>query len=94
MQQPPVTHMFRGHRYRLVPYHAKKAKTHGDCDAPRCLDKQMRIPTRGTTRKELTVIIHEALHACMWDLSEEAVDETSQDIARLIWRLNWRKVEM
>ena len=35
----------------------------------------------------LEVHIHEALHACCWDLSEDAVTETARDIARFLTRL-------
>jgi len=32
----------------------------------------------------LDLVIHESLHACLWDLDEEAVTETAWDIARLL----------
>ena len=38
------------------------------------------------------VIIHEALHACLPDLSEDAVNETASDIAKLLIKLGWSKL--
>lgn len=43
---------------------------------------------RGVQR--LYVLIHETLHACQWDLSEEAVVEVAASMARLLWNLGYR----
>jgi hypothetical protein len=51
------------------------------------------IPVDGDTETEFDVCIHEALHACLPDLGETAVDETATSIARLLWRLQWRKAD-
>lgn len=42
-------------------------------------------------KEELETILHEALHACYWDLDEEAVGETAQDVAALLWQMGYRK---
>lgn len=42
---------------------------------------------------ELETIIHEALHACLWDLDEEPIEETAESIASLLWKLGYRKGE-
>lgn len=49
------------------------------------------IPIEGDTRDELDVIIHESLHAACPYLNEDEVNETATDIAKLLWRLKWRK---
>ena len=41
-------------------------------------------------RKRLEVELHESLHACLWDLDEEAIRETAEDIARFLWRAGYR----
>ena len=51
----------------------------------------MTLPVHGDTLGDLVVILHEALHAALWDLDEQAVDEISTDAGRLLWRLDWRK---
>jgi len=33
------------------------------------------------------VALHEALHACLPDLAEDAIDTIAVDVARLLWRL-------
>jgi hypothetical protein len=60
----------------------------GECDHAA---RTIRIPIDGDTESELDVCIHEAIHACLPDLDETAVDETATSIARLLWRLQWRK---
>lgn len=45
-------------------------------------------------RRGLITAIHEALHACSFLKSEDAVTETAEDIGRFLWRLGYRaKVE-
>lgn len=44
-------------------------------------------------QKELDTTIHEMLHACQWDLSEEAVEEIACDMAAALWRGGWRRVK-
>ncbi len=39
----------------------------------------------------LWTTLHEGLHATQDDLSEEAVEEVSEALADLLWRLGWRK---
>jgi hypothetical protein len=35
-------------------------------------------------------VIHELLHAAHWDLDELAVEETAEDLARVLWKLGYR----
>jgi hypothetical protein len=62
----------------------------GLCDYDK---KTLHIPKEGTKMTDLDTIIHEALHACT-ELDEDAVDESATSIARLLWRLGWRKVNI
>lgn len=41
--------------------------------------------------RQLEVIIHEVLHGCHWDLDEVAITETAKDLARVLWRLGYRR---
>lgn len=54
--------------------------------------KTLWIPIEGDTKEDLEVIIHESTHGCT-ELDEHAVTETARDIAEILWRLGWRKVE-
>ena len=86
------TATFRNKRYTVV-MKKETAEAMGCCDAPNSPDKQIVIP-KGTRLIDLDTSIHEALHACLWDLDEEAVEETAEDIARFLWRLGYRKVDL
>lgn len=55
--------------------------------------KKVLIDTRLVGRSRLETEIHEAIHASMGPtISEEAVEHTARDIARLLWRLGYRIV--
>jgi len=43
------------------------------------------------SKTTLEVLIHEALHAANWDLDEAAVQETAEDIAKILWKLGYRR---
>ncbi len=49
------------------------------------------INTDLDTRNGLETAIHEALHCCKWDAVEGTVDKTARDVARFLWRLNFRR---
>jgi len=42
------------------------------------------------TQKSLEILIHESLHACTDKLSEKEVTETARNIAKFLWRSEWR----
>ena len=44
-------------------------------------------------QRMLKVLIDEALHACVWDLDNEAVDERSTEIAEFLWRCGYRRTK-
>ena len=76
----------------------KKAKANsldeddrGDCDHPGTKNKKIRIATDLPPMEELEVTIHEALHACDWYKDEEWVETVADDIARLLWKLGYRR---
>jgi hypothetical protein len=57
-------------------------------------NETMLIMAEGDTKKMLETIIHEALHACNWRAKEPDVLQTGKDIARLLWRLGYRKQDI
>lgn len=77
----------RGKRFKIVDVPAVK----GRCEHPNSKGKSIHIPVEGDTLGELTVIIHEFLHAAFWDIDEDAIDTVGHDIARALWELKWRK---
>ena len=42
---------------------------------------------------ELDTVIHECLHACQPDLAEETVEEVASDVARVLWRMGYRRLD-
>ena len=43
--------------------------------------------------EELEIFIHEMLHACYWDMDEEAITDAAQSISKALWRMGYRKSE-
>lgn len=43
-----------------------------------------------TGRARLEIELHEALHACFPQTSEESVTEAARDMARILWTLGYR----
>ena len=65
----------------------------GDCDDPSTPGRSIRISEEARGVKELEVLIHEMLHAINFlQFSEEFVRQVARDIARVLWRLGYRKV--
>ncbi len=52
--------------------------------------RQISVDHRLKGRQRLEVIIHEALHACLPQLSEKEVTTAAADHARLLWNLGYR----
>lgn len=88
------THSFRGRRYEIVVAGSREIPSDrdGDCDPPTKKNKRIRIYKNVPPKKALEVTVHEALHACYWDLDEKAVDQAARDLSHFLWRMGYRKV--
>ena len=84
------SHTFWGKKYRIIE---SPSQAGGLCDAPWVDTKELTVPVEGSDKYDLELNIHEAMHACFWDLSEDAVTEGAKDVAAFLWRLGWRKSE-
>jgi len=71
-------------RLRFVP-HLGRAKR-AECDSPRTTDKEIRIAGRYRGKELIELILHECLHAGLWQLDEETVTEVAHDLARTLAR--------
>jgi len=67
-------------------------KVDGYCDAPHVKGKKIRVDSRLQGIPELDTNIHEALHAAVWCLDEPTISQTAHDLARMLWRLGYRKI--
>lgn len=90
-KKPVKNHTFRGKRYKISFQNVVKGKVLGLCDSPDGKGKTIRIKRDLDEQNELETIVHESLHACFWDIDEEAVHESAKDIASLLVRLGYRK---
>jgi hypothetical protein len=63
-------------------------KLDGLCNAD---ERKITVQPSLSGERELDVLIHEMLHACHWDLAEESITETASDLARVLFRLGYRK---
>jgi len=50
----------------------------------------MRIFGDLNTRTGLETVIHETLHVLRWSETEAVIDKTANELARFLWRLNYR----
>lgn len=82
--------IIRGKSYQWDYVPRLEDDAQGMCDAPTTKSKRIRILKNLKDERRLEVEIHEALHACMWDVDEEAIDSSAKAIARILWRLGYR----
>lgn len=66
-------------------------KLYGWCDNPDSKNKQIAIYSGLRGQLALDTIIHECLHAGFKDLKEESINEFASDLARILWRLGYRR---
>jgi hypothetical protein len=59
----------------------------GQCDYH---GREIKVRKSLKGERQLEVVIHELLHGCHWDLDEQAITETAEDLARILWRLGSR----
>lgn len=67
------------------------ADARGLCDPPNMPGKAITVDSRLTGEEELAVTLHECGHAALWALDEDFIDEWSEDVARMLWRLGYRR---
>ena len=88
MSNPVKSHSFSGRNYRVESQKGLRPPLLARCFHD---ERIIKIPVDGDTRDELDWIVHESLHACCPYLEEDAVDKAATSVARLLWRLGWRK---
>jgi ABC-type phosphate transport system ATPase subunit len=77
----------RGKRWRLR-FVSHLGENRGICDNT---DRIIRIVSNQEQEVEMDTIIHEILHAALWDLDEEAVHDTANAISAALWRVGYRR---
>tara|TARA_R110002020_G_scaffold93177_6_gene224942 strand:+ start:833 stop:1120 length:288 start_codon:yes stop_codon:yes gene_type:complete len=80
--------------FRFVSMPDKNDKTcKGYCESPDKKNKEIVIKEDMPPKEELDTTLHELLHAADWSKDEEWVEQVGTDIAKILWRLGWRKPE-
>jgi hypothetical protein len=79
-----------GRRYKLHFPKELEERAHGWCYAPDAPAKEIQIKKGLRGERLLDSLIHEMLHAAAWDMSEEWVEKTASEIARVLHRLGYR----
>ena len=80
------THRFRGKPYKII-WDGDTGDAKGTEEYPNKNHPEIEIDSSQVGLSFLNTVIHESLHACQWDLSEEAICETANDISRLMWHM-------
>lgn len=87
--KPIKSHKFRSGVWRIAD---SKKMCKGECEEPGVKYKEMRVPLSGyDCLNTLDTIVHESIHACLWDLDENCVGETANAISSFLWRIGYRK---
>lgn len=78
----------RGQRWRLR-FVNNLGNCEGICEKP---TRTIRIARGYPEERILDSIVHELIHAALWDLDEEAVLETANAISAALTKLGYRRV--
>jgi len=81
----------KGKMWDFVRTQFDVTKQWGSCDRPGVKGKKIKVAAKLRGVNELNTIIHECLHAGFDSLDEEHVDEFATDLARVLWRLGYRR---
>jgi len=82
----------RGKRWEMV-FEKVTGDAVGFCEHPDKKNKRIVIHHKLSGPETLRVITHEIMHAAYWDLDEEAIDTATTDLARILWKLGYRRQE-
>ena len=79
-------------RGRFWRWRIKKMEHPGECQAPWVRKKKILISDalKPGSLLLLDTVVHECLHGCMWDVSEEAVRESATSISKVLYDLGAR----
>jgi hypothetical protein len=91
----PATHNFRRVKYQIKWRRPKgQPKTcGGTCDPPNARIPTIEIDPKLSEFNTLRVMIDESIHACLWDIDNDSVDEASTSIAYWLWKCGVRFTE-
>lgn len=80
-------------RFRFVRSNEIPNDRWADCSPPEDPKRQIRVRESLRGKSKLEIILHEALHAQWPEDSEDTVSRHGKELAELLWKLGYRKVE-
>lgn len=80
----------RKKRWKLEFQNLSKKDHWGFCDDPLASNKRVVVDKHLFGQHRMEIVLHELLHAALWDLDEQTILETAHDLARVLWRLGYR----
>ncbi len=91
----PTNHQFRGVTYRIKWRRPKgyPENVWGACDPPTKKNPMIEISPMAEGPVKLCVLVDEAIHACLFDLDNDSVDECSEAIGHFLWKCGLRFME-
>lgn len=85
-------HLFRKKMYKVKVTGYLPHGRDGDCDSPNTPNKMIRIRKNVGEKRFLTASLDEGIHACLFDLDNDVVDDVSNSIGNFLWKLGFRLV--
>ena len=83
-----------GRRWRFKWFRRTRTnQIFGQCDAPKTKGRCIKVANNLTDKDTLETVIHEVLHAANWVHSEEHIANVAHDVARILWRLGYRRAD-
>lgn len=79
-----------GKRFAFIRSSRIPKNMFGYCTDPSYGNRIIKIDKKLKGERELEVIIHEAIHSCIWAVSEQIVEEIGLDISRALWKMGYR----
>lgn len=78
---------------RLGRFRVDGSRIRGSCDPPTAKSKKILIDSSLHGKELLEVLLHEMGHACDWPRSEEYIAQQAEDMANVLWRLGYRRLD-
>lgn len=91
-----ISATIRGKRYKICHKINTTNDTRGMCDNPSSKNKAITIfmnKLEDGSLEQLEVYLHEMLHAAFWDIEEDGIYNAADDIAKILWKLGYRKIK-
>lgn len=80
-----------GKRWNLIFKALGRQRCWGFCQDPKTPRKEIHIDSRLKGQHQLEILLHEMMHACDWRADEEIITQQARDMARVLWKLGYRK---